>query len=182
LRSLLRQDPEVIMVGEIRDQETAKTAIEAALTGHLVISTLHAGSSCGVIGRLLEMGIEPYLLTSALKGIMNQRLVRRLCPACRSVRGPEAVVDPGAELESRGPPHCPECLGTGYRGRLLLAELLVLDDGLRRAIVAKSDTNTLETIAAPTLRRDIRAAADQAVYAGLTSSQEIDRVLGHRMT
>ena len=83
LRSLLRQDPEVIMIGEIRDRETAATAVEAALTGHLVFSTLHAGSACGVVGRLLEMGIEPYLLTSGLKGILNQRLVRRLCEMCR---------------------------------------------------------------------------------------------------
>src|SRR5207247_7687644 len=83
LRSLLRQDPEVIMIGEVRDRETAATAVEAALTGHLVISTLHAGSACGVISRLLEMGIEPYLLTSGLKGILNQRLVRRLCGTCR---------------------------------------------------------------------------------------------------
>ena len=85
LRSLLRQDPEVIMIGEVRDRETAATAVEAALTGHLVISTLHAGSACGVVGRLLEMGIEPYLLTSGLQGILNQRLVRRSCYACRSV-------------------------------------------------------------------------------------------------
>src|SRR5205807_5678748 len=83
LRSVLRQDPEVLMIGEIRDRETAAVAIEAALTGHLVFSTLHAGSACGVIGRLLDMDIEPYLLTSGLKGILNQRLVRRLCPACR---------------------------------------------------------------------------------------------------
>src|ERR1019366_6875644 len=82
LRSLLRQDPEIIMVGEVRDPDTAHIAIEAALTGHLVLSTLHAGSACGVISRLLEMGIETYLLTSGLKGILNQRLLRRLCPTC----------------------------------------------------------------------------------------------------
>ena len=83
LRSLLRQDPEVIMIGEVRDAETASIAIEAALTGHLVFTTLHAGSACGVVGRLLDMGIEPYLLTSGLKGILNQRLVRRRCSVCR---------------------------------------------------------------------------------------------------
>jgi type II secretory ATPase GspE/PulE/Tfp pilus assembly ATPase PilB-like protein len=83
LRSLLRQDPEVIMIGEVRDAETASIAIEAALTGHLVFSTVHAGSACGVVGRLLDMGIEPYLLTSGLKAILNQRLVRRLCAAWR---------------------------------------------------------------------------------------------------
>src|SRR4029077_16917774 len=83
LRSLLRQDPEIIMIGEVRDRETAAVALQAALTGHLVISTLHAGSACGVVGRLLEMGVETYLLTSGLKAILNQRLVRKCCPACR---------------------------------------------------------------------------------------------------
>src|SRR5581483_231721 len=117
LRSLLRQDPDVIMVGEIRDPETAAVAAQAALTGHLVFSTLHAGSACGVVGRLLEMGIEPYLLTSGLKGILNQRLVRRLCERCRNAAG------------------CEQCGGTGYRGRLLLAELLTLQGPLRQAIL-----------------------------------------------
>src|SRR5262249_31011947 len=114
LRSLLRQDPEVIMIGEVRDRETAAIAVEAALTGHLVISTLHAGSACGVVSRLLEMGIEPYLLTSGLKGILNQRLVRRLCNACRQ----PAETDPRTWTASG----CEHCGTTGYRGRVLLAE------------------------------------------------------------
>ncbi len=126
LRSLLRQDPEVIMIGEVRDRETAAIAIEAALTGHLVFSTLHAGSSCGVINRLLEMGIEPYLLTSSMRGILNQRLVRRLCPVCRLQE----------EIGWR-PIGCPNCAGTGYQGRLLLAELLMPDAALRQAILAQ---------------------------------------------
>src|SRR6202035_5582619 len=95
LRSVLRQDPEVIMIGEVRDPETAEAAIQAGLTGHVVFTTLHAGSACGVVSRLLDMGIEPYLLTSGLRGILNQRLVRRLCPAC------------GAKAEN-----CPTCAGT----------------------------------------------------------------------
>ena len=106
LRSLLRQDPEVIMIGEVRDRETAAIAIEAALTGHLVFSTLHAGSACGCRRPLLDMGIEPYLLTSGLKGILNQRLVRRLCNKCP----PQAS-------------GCDVCAGTGYSGRILVAEL-----------------------------------------------------------
>src|SRR5205807_1596530 len=116
LRSLLRQDPEVIMIGEVRDPDTAGIAIEAALTGHLVFSTLHAGSACGVVGRLLEMGIETYLLTSGLRGILNQRLVRRLCQACRCPAAPEKSAA-GHGYEAVG---CERCAGTGYQGRLVL--------------------------------------------------------------
>jgi type II secretory ATPase GspE/PulE/Tfp pilus assembly ATPase PilB-like protein len=158
LRSLLRQDPEVIMIGEVRDAETAGIAIEAALTGHLVLSTLHAGSACGVIGRLLDMGVEPYLLTSGLRAILNQRLVRRRCPAC-----------------SAG---CEQCAQTGYRGRLLLAELLTLDAPLRQAILARSDTAQLEAVASHSGRRTLRTAGAEAVAAGLTTPAEIARVLG----
>jgi general secretion pathway protein E len=163
LRSLLRQDPEVIMIGEIRDRETAEIGIQAALTGHLVFSTLHTGSACGVINRLLDMQIEPYLLTSSLKAVLNQRLVRRLCEACRN---------PAAG--------CEQCAGTGYRGRLLLAELLLIDDTLREAILARADTNTLETIAQRTKRSTLWTAVEEAVAAGLTTTSEIERVLGPR--
>jgi type II secretory ATPase GspE/PulE/Tfp pilus assembly ATPase PilB-like protein len=164
LRSLLRQDPEVIMIGEVRDPETAGIAVEAALTGHLVFSTLHAGSACGVIGRLLDMGVEPYLLTSGLRAILNQRLVRRLCAACS--RG-------GGE-----PVGCDQCAKSGYRGRLLLAELLTLDSSLRQAILARSDTATLEAVASRSRGPTLREAAERAVSDGLTSRQEIERVLG----
>lgn len=159
LRSLLRQDPEVIMIGEVRDPDTAGIAIEAALTGHLVFSTLHAGSACGVIGRLLDMGVEPYLLTSGLRAILNQRLVRRRCAAC-SAAG------------------CAQCGGTGYGGRLLLAELLTLDAPLRQAILARSDTTTLEEVVSRPGRQTLREAARRAVADGRTTAQEIERVLG----
>jgi type II secretory ATPase GspE/PulE/Tfp pilus assembly ATPase PilB-like protein len=162
LRSVLRQDPEVIMIGEVRDRETAETAIQAALTGHLVFSTLHAGSACGVVSRLLDMGIEPYLLTSALKGVLNQRLLRRLCPACRQAAG------------------CERCAGTGYRGRVLVAELLRFDDAMRRAILDRSDTRTLEAAAAKGMRQTIGDAAGQAVTGGLTTVPEVERVFGPR--
>jgi type II secretory ATPase GspE/PulE/Tfp pilus assembly ATPase PilB-like protein len=169
LRSLLRQDPEVIMIGEVRDRETAATAIEAALTGHLVISTLHAGSACGVVGRLLEMGIEPYLLTSGLRGILNQRLVRRLCAACRQPAGPA--------WRARG---CEQCAGTGYQGRVLLAELLTLDASLRQAILERSDTTALEAAANRSGRETIWTTAERTVAEGLTTVAEIERVLGPR--
>jgi type II secretory ATPase GspE/PulE/Tfp pilus assembly ATPase PilB-like protein len=161
LRSLLRQDPDVIMIGEIRDPETASAATEAALTGHLVFSTLHAGSACGVVGRLLEMGIEPYVLTSGVRGILNQRLVRRLCDECRN----PAV-------------GCAACGGTGFRGRFLIAELLTINAEFRNAILAKSDDAALEAIATTGGWQTIRDAATDAVAAGRTTADEILRVLG----
>ena len=160
LRSLLRQDPEIIMIGEVRDPETARIAVEAALTGHLVFSSLHAGSSCGVIGRLLDMGVEPYLLTSGIKAILNQRLVRRLCPAC----GPQAL--------ARQPSGCSQCAGTGYHGRLLLAELLTLNPPLRQAILSRSDTSQLEAAAQAQWTLATQAAC--AVAEGWTTQQEIE--------
>ena len=147
------------MIGEVRDAETAAIAIEAALTGHLVFSTLHAGSACGVVGRLLDMGVEPYLLTSGVKGILNQRLLRRRCDDCRGAG-------------------CERCLGTGYRGRFLVAELLTPDAAFRRAILAKADADELEAVAAASGWRTIRAAAEDAVAAGLTAVDEVERVLG----
>jgi general secretion pathway protein E len=185
LRSLLRQDPEVIMLGEVRDSETASIAIEAALTGHLVISTLHAGSACGVVNRLLEMGVEPYLLTSGLRVILNQRLVRRLCNTCRQPidahNEASSTLDgslmTSQEFRARG---CPSCSMTGYRGRMVLAELLTLDDALRRAILEKSDTATLEKATTSAAQLSLRSSAEQAIRNGLTSSAEIERVLGPR--
>ncbi len=170
LRSLLRQDPEIIMVGEVRDSDTAHIAVEAALTGHLVLSTLHAGSACGVISRLLEMGIETYLLTSGLKGILNQRLIRRLCQACRrqTAAGWEA-------------PGCENCFGTGYHGRLLLAELVLIDEALRQAVLARADTQRLESCVAQSGRATIWHAADRALSEGWTLPLEVTRVLGPRV-
>lgn len=158
LRSLLRQDPEVLMIGEMRDPETAGIGIEAALTGHLVFSTLHAGSACGVIGRLLDMGVEPYLLTSGLRGILNQRLIRRRCPKCET--------------------GCEYCAGTGYRGRLLLAELVTPHPELRRAILAKADVYALEEAAKSVPHESLTDAAARAVKANRTTWDEIRRVLG----
>jgi general secretion pathway protein E len=170
LRSLLRQDPEIIMVGEVRDSDTAHITIEAALTGHLVLSTLHAGSACGVLSRLLEMGIETYLLTSGLKGVVNQRLVRRLCQACR--RQTEARWDAVG---------CERCLGTGYHGRMLLAELVTLNAPLRQAILERRDTLAMERCARESGRPTIWSAAEHALAQGWTTEHEITRVLGPRV-
>jgi type II secretory ATPase GspE/PulE/Tfp pilus assembly ATPase PilB-like protein len=167
LRSLLRQDPEIIMVGEVRDADTAHIAVEAALTGHLVFSTLHAGSACGVISRLLEMGIETYLLTSGVKGILNQRLLRRLCQSCHK--------QTGDGWEAAG---CEQCLGTGYHGRMLLAELVQLDEALRHSILGRADTQAMEKCVAESGRPTLRSAAEHALAEGQTSRAEVLRVLG----
>jgi len=178
LRSLMRQDPEAIMVGEIRDRETAEAAFQASLTGHLVVTTFHSGSAAGAISRLSDMGIEPYLLRSGILGILCQRLVRRLCE-CR-----QPIADDAAKLnlavqkawEANG---CEACLRSGYRGRVVLGELLLAEASeLGRAILSRSDSPQLEALATESGMISIRQRALQAVEAGATSPSEIRRVLG----
>ncbi|NLX99455.1 MAG: type II/IV secretion system protein [Rhodopirellula sp.] len=182
LRFLMRQDPEVIMVGEVRDRDTAETAFQGALTGHLLLSTFHAGSAAEAIGRLSDMGIEPYLLRSGVLAILNQRLARRLC-ACAAVSD-----DPADRLglpveQVHLPVGCEACGGTGYRGRLLLVEMLTPGrTELGRAILSRSDTATLESLAVQSgmvtrWRRGIDAAGS-----GATSPAEVRRVLGFSET
>ena len=151
LRAMLRQDPDVIMVGEIRDTETMETAIEAALTGHLVLSTLHTNSSVATVTRLLEMGVEPYLLASALTGVLAQRLVRKTCEQCREQMPPRSPV--GALFGDNAPKQlfrgvgCPECRGTGFRGRRGVFELLVMNDSLRRLMFEQGSEAELLKVA-----------------------------------
>ena len=179
LRSLLRQDPEVIAVGEIRDRATAETAFQASLTGHLVLTTFHAGSAAGVLGRLADMGIEPYLLRSGLLAVISQRLVRRLCPECA-----RPAADPLEHLglpvaEARIAVGCGACGGTGYRGRIVLAEMLSPEwPGVGDAILARADVGRIEraALAAGMVTRWDRAR--RAVEDGLTAPAEIRRVLG----
>jgi type II secretory ATPase GspE/PulE/Tfp pilus assembly ATPase PilB-like protein len=179
LKSLLRQDPEVIAIGEVRDRTTAEIALQAALTGHLTLTTFHAGGACEVIGRFLDMGIEPYAVRSGLRAVIAQRLVRRLCDACAepSDRPEDFLGLPvvGARL-SRG---CDACRGTGYLGRAVLAEMLPPDsDEIGRAILDHADVRRLEQIAADAgmVHRWERACI--AVESGVTSPAEIRRVLG----
>jgi type II secretory ATPase GspE/PulE/Tfp pilus assembly ATPase PilB-like protein len=178
LRSLMRQDPEVIMVGEIRDRTTAETAFQAALTGHLVMTTFHAGSAAGAISRLSDMGIEPYLLRSGILAILSQRLVRRLCECSRA--GVDPVDALGLDVSRfRLTGGCEQCQGTGYRGRMVLAEMLHAEPTeLGRAILVRSDASHLEQLAiqAGMVTRWTRAI--EAVQEGLTSPQEVRRVLG----
>ncbi len=185
LRSLLRQDPEVIMVGEVRDRETAAVAIEAALTGHLVFSTLHAGSACGVVGRLLEMGVEPYLLTGGIKAILNQRLLRQLCGDCKRANADGADWQACSEssrnracLNNWEAIGCDRCGGTGYRGRFVIAELLTPTPEFRAAVLRKADTETLQEVAVRNGWSTIRDRANAVIATGQTSRIEVQRVLG----
>jgi general secretion pathway protein E len=181
LRSILRQDPDVVMVGEIRDGETAEIAIQSALTGHLVFSTLHTNDSFGAITRLVDMGIEPFLVSSSVIGVMAQRLVRRLCPDCREPGQVDAKAraELGLDLGSpvfRAGPGCASCKDTGYQGRTGIHELLVLDDELRQLVMDRADSAALRRLATsrgtPLLREDGAAK----IKAGITSVEEVLRV------
>jgi type II secretory ATPase GspE/PulE/Tfp pilus assembly ATPase PilB-like protein len=178
LRSLLRQDPEVIAVGEIRDSSTAEVLFQASLTGHLALTTFHAGSAAGVIGRLSDMGIEPYLLRSGILAIVCQRLVRMLCPCAREAADPDSHL--GLDVSrARVPNGCEECGQTGYQGRMVLAEILVPDRGeLGRAILSRTDVNRLEALAVQNGMRTRWQRACEAVEAGITSPAEVRRMLG----
>ncbi len=187
LRHIVRQDPDVVLVGEIRDRETADIAVHAALTGHLVFSTLHTNDAPGAITRLMEMGIEEFLLSSAVLGILAQRLVRLICPECRTPLPPEA-----AELELRRAKNgasgrgelsqlfvgagCPACAHTGYQGRTGIYELLLIDDEVRQLILQRADAATLRKAAI--LGGMLTLAADgwSKVAQGLTTVQEVLRV------
>lgn len=178
LRSLLRQDPEVIMIGEIRDRTTAQVALEASLTGQLVLSSFHAGSAAEAVGRLLDMGIEPYVLRSGLLAVIFQRLARRLCHCARETLNEGDFL--GLRVtRARLPVGCAECAGTGYVGRTVLAEMLTLDaPQVAHAILARADSAALEQIARAAGMTDRWTRAAAAVEAGLTSPAEVRRVLG----
>lgn len=178
LRSLLRQDPEVIAVGEIRDRSTAEVAFQASLTGHLVLSTFHASSAAAVIGRLSDMGIEPYLLRSGLLAVVGQRLLRRLCECSREDDDPKDRLGL-AVSRFRVPVGCERCGGTGYRGRIVLAEMLVPEPTeIGRAILSRTDVARLDALAVAAGMVNRWERARIAVESGLTSPAEVRRVLG----
>ncbi|MBM4284248.1 MAG: type II secretion system protein GspE [Deltaproteobacteria bacterium] len=183
LRHIVRQDPDVVLVGEIRDGETAEIAIHAALTGHLVFSTLHTNDAAGAVTRLLEMGVEDYLMASALIGVLAQRLVRLICPSCREEAPREALEIearelpagplPGKLYQGRG---CPDCAHTGYQGRTGIYELLLVDETLRRLILERADAVALRQAAR---RQGMVTLAEDGwakVARGLTTVQEVLRV------
>jgi type II secretory ATPase GspE/PulE/Tfp pilus assembly ATPase PilB-like protein len=178
LRSMLRQDPEVIAVGEIRDLATAEVSLQASLTGHLVLCTFHAGRACGVIGRLTEMGIEPYVISSGVRAIICQRLVRRLCSCACDVESADQFL--GLDVRrARMAVGCDVCRGTGYRGRVCLAEILIPGHPeISQAIRSHLDVNHLESIALRLGMVALDERARLAVEAGLTDPAEVRRVLG----
>jgi type IV pilus assembly protein PilB len=184
LRTLLRQDPDVIMVGEVRDEETARTAIQAALTGHLVFSTLHTNDACSAITRLINMGVEPYLIGAALNLVLAQRLVRRVCAKCRRAYEPPRSVRKAlermgyqADAFSKGA-GCRNCRNTGYKGRVGVHELLVINDDLRDAIVADPSINNLRRIARAGGMIDLAHDGFRKVREGLTTIEEVLHIAG----
>jgi general secretion pathway protein E len=182
LRSFLRQDPDILMIGEIRDLETAQIGVQAALTGHLVLSTLHTNDAAGAIARLMDMGVPDYLLTSTINGVAAQRLVRKLCPDCREASEPDAELlarldagdnPPRVLYHAKG---CDHCKGTGYAGRAALVEVLVMDDALRRLVLQRADAREIEKAAVEGGMRTLYQDGLLKAAAGVTSIEEVLRV------
>ncbi|VAX26326.1 Type IV fimbrial assembly, ATPase PilB [hydrothermal vent metagenome] len=182
LRSILRQDPDVIMIGEIRDSETATIAIQASLTGHLVFSTLHTNDSAGAVTRLLDMGIEPFLVSSSVVAMIAQRLVRRICQECRKSYQPSAEeyekmgLPPDSKHSFFKGPGCSECLNTGFKGRSGIYEILLLDDEIRNMILSKADSTQIKAAALSKGMKSLREDGARRVIAGLTTTEEVLRV------
>lgn len=182
LRAFLRQNPDVIMVGEIRDRETAQIAIEASLTGHLVLSTLHTNDSAGVSTRLTDMGVEPFLVASSLLAVVAQRLIRKVCPKCRTAHVPSefemlelgmAKIPDGATIyKAVG---CGACSQTGYAGRTVVHELMMIDDQIRAHIVKKSDGSIIKKASVQAGMKTLREDTIQKVLAGITTIDEMMR-------
>ena len=181
LRSFLRQDPDIVLVGEIRDLETANISVQASLTGHLVLTTLHTNDAPSSIARLLDLGMEPFLITATLEGIVAQRLVRTICPRCREEFHPtedmlmELDLTP-EDVANRTFFHgkgCEYCRGTGYSGRVGLFEIMTLDDEMRDLIMQKRSTNVLREAARRRGMRTLRESGLLAIYDGKTTIEEV---------
>jgi general secretion pathway protein E len=186
LRTLLRQDPDIIMVGEIRDPETADNAVQASLTGHLVLSTLHTNDAPTSITRLLDLGLPPFLINPTLRGIVAQRLVRKVCKHCAQPRliRPDECVLIGLDYErlkdltvyeGKG---CPECRGTGYFGRTGIYELLDMTEEIRQAVTDKAAPSVIREIAVKDGMVNLRYAAIKKMFLGITTFEEVIRVTG----
>ncbi|MDR7484297.1 MAG: type II secretion system ATPase GspE [Armatimonadota bacterium] len=185
LRSFLRQDPDIIMVGEIRDEETARIAIHAALTGHLVLSTLHTNDAPGAVTRLVDMGVEPFLVSSSVIGVVAQRLVRMLCTRCREPYTPEPEVVARYGLAAPGEPPpviyrpkgCEACNQIGYKGRIGLFEIMLVDDEIRTLVVKNASADVLKRAAITSGMRTLQQDGVAKVVAGVTSLEEMLRVV-----
>ena len=182
LRAILRQDPDVLMIGEMRDEETAEIAVQAAMTGHLVFSTLHTNDSTGAIPRLIDLGVPAYLVGATLEAVLAQRLVRRTCQICRVTYEPPAHIvaavagrPTSRTVLSRGI-GCPACRGTGYRGRVGIFELLIVTEALRDAVSRNADRSELREIATSEGLRPLRLDGWQKAEAGITTVEEVLRV------
>jgi type II secretory ATPase GspE/PulE/Tfp pilus assembly ATPase PilB-like protein len=182
LRAILRHDPDVIMVGEIRDQETAHIAVQAALTGHFVFSTLHTNDAPGAVARLLDMGLEPFLITSTVTAVLAQRLVRALCTQCRAPHAPTPEDLAALHLDASQLTRplmqaggCEACQGLGFKGRMGLFELLLMTDGLRPLIIERASANELRLKARAEGMRSLREDGIAKVLAGMTTVEEMIR-------
>jgi general secretion pathway protein E/type IV pilus assembly protein PilB len=181
LRSILRQAPNIIMIGEIRDLETATIATNASLTGHLVFSTLHTNDAPSAVPRLIDIGVQPFLVASSIRAIMAQRLVRRLCPNCRQPAELTETelralrIEPGqlAESQIMQPVGCDQCRGTGYKGRMGIFEIFIIDDEVRHMINQRTSTTVLRQRARELGMRTLREDGVRKVLAGLTSAEEV---------
>jgi general secretion pathway protein E len=185
LRSIVRQDPDVIMIGEMRDLETARIAVQSALTGHLVLSTLHTNDAAGGVTRLLDMGLEEYLLTSTVNGILAQRLVRKLCPVCKvgAIADPEIVKElrlqrfaPEGDIILYKPVGCSACAGMGYRGRLAIIEFLPMTDPVRKLIMAHEEAGAIQKLAVAEGMQTLYENGLVKVIQGITTLEEVMRV------
>jgi type II secretory ATPase GspE/PulE/Tfp pilus assembly ATPase PilB-like protein len=192
LRSILRQDPDIIMVGEIRDIETAEIAIQAALTGHLVFSTLHTNDAPGAVTRLIDMGLEPFLASSSLIGVLAQRLVRKICPECKEKYVPteETLRDIGLseatstensvqrteKIEFYRGKGCDKCMQTGYKGRISIYELMIPNDKIRNAIVSKASSDEIRKLAIAAGMVTLMEDGIDKVKEGITTVEEVLRV------
>jgi type II secretory ATPase GspE/PulE/Tfp pilus assembly ATPase PilB-like protein len=183
LRAILRQDPDVVMIGEMRDRETAEIAVQAAMTGHLVFSTLHTNDAISAVPRLVDLGIPEYLIAATLEGVLAQRLVRRICPDCRESYHPaaehvafviEGAATPPTFTRGAG---CRSCRGTGFRGRVGVFELICVDPALRDAIAAREPRSSLDAHARRAGLTPLRSDAWQKVVAGVTTVEEVIRVI-----
>ena len=183
LREVLRQDPDTILIGEIRDEQTARTAVQASNTGHQVFSTLHTNSAASSVMRLIEMGIEPFLVSTTLNAVVNQRLVRRICPECKYEyeMQPDSpytkLFGEGQKVKLYRGKGCDECNGTGYKGRIAVQELLVVDDDIRKALAENATTQEIENIAIRGGMRTLTQDGISKALSGFTTLDEIHRII-----
>ncbi|MBQ2995468.1 MAG: Flp pilus assembly complex ATPase component TadA, partial [Peptococcaceae bacterium] len=187
LRAILRQDPDIIAVGEIRDGETAEIAMRAAITGHVVLSTVHTNDAVGTIERLIDIGVEPYLVASALRGVISQRLVRRLCPHCKEAYQPSAEelqdlgIADGAGMQFYRSKGCPKCFDTGYHGRIAVFEFLPVDRAIRTMISDGSARAQIEAYLKDAAQKtgfiSLRDNGLRLLAEGVTSVEELLRVI-----